>query len=32
MKKDMDKLLEVALTPMDMPQKELNDQILRKVK
>ncbi len=32
MKKDMDQVLEVALTPMDMPEKELNDQILRKVK
>ncbi|MDE7478814.1 MAG: hypothetical protein K2M91_12865, partial [Lachnospiraceae bacterium] len=32
MKKDMDSLLEMALTPMDVPEKELNNQILRKVK
>ena len=32
MKRDMDKLLKVALTPMDTPEQELNDQILRKVK
>ncbi|MDE6052769.1 MAG: hypothetical protein K2G55_03205, partial [Lachnospiraceae bacterium] len=32
MKRDMDQLLKVALTPMDLPEKELNDQILRRVK
>lgn len=32
MKKDMDQLLELSLTPTDMPEQELNDQILRKVK
>lgn len=32
MKRDIEKLLKVALTPMDTPEQELNDQILRKVK
>ena len=32
MKRDMDQLLKVALTPMNLPEKELNDQILRRVK
>lgn len=32
MKRNMDELLKVALTPMDMPEQELNDQILRKAK
>lgn len=32
MKKDIDLLLEIALTPMELPDQELNDQILRRVK
>lgn len=32
MKRNMDELLKVALTPMDVPEQKVNDQILRKVK
>lgn len=32
MRRNMDELLKVALTPMDVPEQKVNDQILRKVK